>query len=123
MFKFEIIHQSSRSNARVGQIITPHGVIQTPNYVPVGTNGTLKAVDNALLAQHNCQLLFCNTYHLALHPGAETIEKAGGLHKFIGRNQPIITDSVSQVFSFAYGSVAAAKKPRYENRQWRFEDI
>ena len=55
-----------------------HGVIQTPNYVPVGTNGTLKAVDNALLAQHNCQLLFCNTYHLALHPGAKQLKKRAG---------------------------------------------
>ena len=111
MFKFEIVHESTRSKARVGRITTLHGVIETPNYVPVGTNGTLKAIDNILLAQHNCQLMFCNTYHLSLHPGAEIIEQAGGLHRFIGRHQPIITDSGGfQVFSLAYGSVASELK-------------
>ena len=111
MFKFEVLHQSKRSSARVGRIHTPHGTIETPNYVPVGTNGILKAVDNAMLATLNCQLMFCNTYHLALHPGADIIEKAGGLHRFIGRDQPIITDSGGfQVFSLAYGSVASELK-------------
>ncbi len=111
MFKFELLHQSKRSQARVGRIHTPHGVIDTPNYVPVGTNGVLKAVDNAMLATLNCQLMFCNTYHLALHPGADIVEKAGGLHRYIARNQPIITDSGGfQVFSLAYGSVASELK-------------
>ncbi|MBL97707.1 MAG: tRNA-guanosine(34) transglycosylase [Legionellales bacterium] len=113
MFKFEVLHQSKRSAARVGRITTPHGVIDTPNYVPVATNGVLKAVDNTLLNQHDCQLMFCNTYHLALHPGADIIEKAGGIHKFIGRNRPIITDSGGfQVFSLAYGSVASELKSK-----------
>ena len=113
MFKFEVLHQSKRSAARVGRITTPHGVIDTPNYVPVATNGVLKAVDNTLLNQHDCQLMFCNTYHLALHPGADIIEKAGGIHKFIGRDRPIITDSGGfQVFSLAYGSVASELKSK-----------
>ncbi|HAV93677.1 MAG TPA: tRNA guanosine(34) transglycosylase Tgt, partial [Proteobacteria bacterium] len=65
------------------------------------------------LNQHDCQLMFCNTYHLALHPGADIIEKAGGIHKFIGRNRPIITDSGGfQVFSLAYGSVASELKSK-----------
>jgi len=105
-FSFKIIHQSKKSKARVGQIITPHGIIDTPNFVAVGTNGTLKALDNQMLAQMEQQLMFCNTYHLLLHPGPEAIKAAGGLHTYINRNQPIITDSGGfQVFSLAYGSV------------------
>ena len=105
-FKFKIIHQSKKSRARVGQIITPHGVIDTPNFVAVGTNGSLKALDNHLLEKIDQQLIFCNTYHLMLHPGADVVKNAGGLHKFINRTKPIITDSGGfQVFSLAYGSV------------------
>lgn len=105
-FSFKIVHQSKKSKARVGQIITPHGIIDTPNFVAVGTNGTLKALDNQMLEQMEQQLMFCNTYHLMLHPGADVVKAAGGLHKFINRNQPIITDSGGfQVFSLAYGTV------------------
>jgi len=79
----------------------------------VATNGTLKAVDNAMLNQHDCQLMFCNTYHLALHPGGDIVQQAGGLHKFINRDKPIITDSGGfQVFSLAYGSVANELKSK-----------
>lgn len=106
-FGFKVLHQSKRSRARVGQITTPHGVIDTPNFVAVGTNGTLKALDNDLVDSIGLQLMFCNTYHLLLQPGPQVVEKAGGLHKFIQRKMPIITDSGGfQVFSLAYGSVA-----------------
>ncbi len=112
-FRFEICHQSTKSKARVGKIHTPHGIIDTPNYVPVGTNGTLKAVDNAMFNQQDCQLMFCNTYHLALHPGEDVVAQAGGLHQFINRDKPIITDSGGfQVFSMAYGSVANELKSK-----------
>lgn len=105
-FSFKIIHQSKKSRARVGQIITPHGIIDTPNFVAVGTNGTLKALDNVMLEELEQQLMFCNTYHLLLHPGPEVVKAAGGIHKFINRTQPIITDSGGfQVFSLAYGTV------------------
>lgn len=105
-FKFELIHQSTKSRARVGRIHTPHGIIDTPNFVPVGTNGTIKATDSVLADQLGVQLMFCNTYHLMLHPGTDTVKQAGGLHKFINRKQPIITDSGGfQVFSLAYGTV------------------
>ncbi|MBP6870020.1 tRNA-guanosine(34) transglycosylase [Candidatus Babeliales bacterium] len=105
-FSFKVIYQSKKSKARVGQIITPHGIIDTPNFVAVGTNGTLKALDNQMLEQMEQQLMFCNTYHLLLHPGPEVVKAAGGIHKFINRNQPIITDSGGfQVFSLAYGTV------------------
>lgn len=117
-FSFELIHTSTKSRARVGRIHTPHGVIDTPNFVGVGTNGTLKSLDNATVHQIGLQLMFCNTYHLMLQPGTETVKKAGGLHSFIRRSLPIITDSGGfQVFSLAYGSVADELKSRGKKKQ------
>lgn len=105
-FRFERIHQSKKSRARVGRIHTPHGIIDTPNFVAVGTNATLKALDSKTVSEIGLQLMFCNTYHLMLQPGSKTIANAGGLHKFINRDKPIITDSGGfQVFSLAYGTV------------------
>eukprot|EP00741_Cyanophora_paradoxa_P022903 tig00021525_g22123.t1 len=105
-FRFEILHRSTKSRARVGRIYTPHGVIDTPGFVGVGTNGSLKSLDVQMADQEGLQLMFCNTYHLVLQPGSETVAKAGGLHKFLNRKNPIITDSGGfQVFSLAYGSV------------------
>lgn len=113
MFRFELIHQSKKSRARVGRIHTPHGIIDTPNFVAVGTNGTLKALDNKMVDSIGLQLMFCNTYHLLLQPGPAVVQRAGGLHKFINRQMPIITDSGGfQVFSLAYGSVADELKSR-----------
>ncbi len=112
-FRFELIHQSKKSRARVGKIYTPHGIIDTPNFVAVGTNGTLKALDNQLVTQMGLQLMFCNTYHLMLQPGAEQVAKLGGLHNFIKRDLPIITDSGGfQVFSLAGGKVSGELKSR-----------
>ncbi len=106
MLTFEIVYQSKKSAARVGRIHTPHGIIETPNFVPVATHAALKAVDSLVAAPLDIQLLFCNTYHLLLHPGPETVELAGGLHSFMQRDKPIITDSGGfQVFSLAYGGV------------------
>ena len=111
--KFEILHTSSKSQARVGRIHTPHGIIDTPNFVAVGTHGTLKALDNQTVHDIGLQLMFCNTYHLLLQPGTEVVRDAGGLHHFINRKLPIITDSGGfQVFSLAYGSVASELKSR-----------
>jgi queuine tRNA-ribosyltransferase len=105
-FKFELIHQSKQSRARVGKIHTPHGIIDTPNFVAVGTNATLKALDSKTVNDIGLQLMFCNTYHLMLQPGTQTIAQAGGLHSFMNRQMPIITDSGGfQVFSLAYGGV------------------
>ncbi len=112
-FKFELIYQSKKSNARVGRIHTPHGIIDTPNFVAVGTNAALKAADSVLVDQLEQQLMFCNTYHLMIQPGTDIVKKAGGLHKFMNRKQPIITDSGGfQVFSLAYGSVHDELKSR-----------
>jgi queuine tRNA-ribosyltransferase len=108
---FKIIHTSTKSRARVGKITTPHGIIDTPNFVAVGTNGTIKALDSILVQELGLQLMFCNTYHLLLQPGTKVVKEAGGLHQFINRKLPIITDSGGfQVFSLAYGSVASELK-------------
>ncbi len=112
-FRFEIIHRSKRSSGRVGRLYTPHGVIDTPNFVPVATNATIKALDSVTLDSLNAQLIFCNTYHLLLHPGTDVVKAAGGLHRFMNRKMPIITDSGGfQVFSLAYGSIADELKSR-----------
>lgn len=117
-FFFEPIHYSKKSRARVGKIHTPHGVIDTPGFVGVGTNGTLKSIDNITAQEAGLQLLFCNTYHLLLQPGTEVVKEAGGLHSFIQRTQPIITDSGGfQVFSLAYGSVANELKSKGIKKQ------
>lgn len=116
-FRFELLHQSHKSRARVGRIHTPHGVIDTPNFVAVGTNGTLKGVDSQMVNELGLQLMFCNTYHLMLQPGTEIVKKAGGLHSFINRNAPIITDSGGfQVFSLAYGTVKDELKSKGQKK-------
>ena len=107
-FSFEVLHQSRKSAARVGRIHTPHGVVDTPSFVGVATNGAFKALDHGLADDAGLQLMFCNTYHLMLRPGPDVVEAAGGLHEFIGRSKdrPIITDSGGfQVFSMSEGSV------------------
>lgn len=115
--KFEILKTSKKSKARVGRIHTPHGIIDTPNFVAVGTNGTIKALDSQMVKEIGLQLMFCNTYHLLLQPGADVVEKAGGLHQFMQRDQPIITDSGGfQVFSLAYGSVAEELKSKGQKK-------
>ena len=103
-FRFEVLHESRRpgSRARVGKIHTPHGVIDTPAFVPVGTSAALKGITNEQAAAAGVQLMFCNTYHLLVHPGPQVVAEAGGLHSFMRRRGPIITDSGGfQVFSLA----------------------
>jgi queuine tRNA-ribosyltransferase len=113
-----------------GRITTPHGVIDTPGFVAVGTNAALKALDFPNANNAGQQLIFSNTYHLMLHPGTSVIKEAGGIHKFTGRaNHPFITDSGGfQVFSLAYGSVQESleskgelkiSKPKGNKRHWR----
>ncbi len=113
MFKFEVVHTSKKSKARAGIIHTPHGLIHTPSFVAVGTNGTLKALSNDVVDKIGLELMFCNTYHLLLQPGPKVVAEAGGLHTFINRKLPLITDSGGfQVFSLAYGSVHNELKSR-----------
>jgi len=116
-FRFEVVHVSKKSRARVGRIHTPHGVIDTPGFVPVGTNGSLKGVTAEQLNSLDVQLLFCNTYHLMVQPGTDVVEKAGGLHTFMQRNRPLITDSGGfQVFSLAYGGYTEELKSKGNKR-------
>ncbi len=92
---FRVLHASRRpgSRARVGRIGTPHGHIDTPNFVGVGTHASMKALTPAQALDTGLQLMFCNTYHLGLHPGPEVVAAAGGLHAFMGWARPLITDS------------------------------
>ena len=98
---FEIIHSDNASDARAGVITTAHGQIRTPIFMPVGTVGSVKAVHFSELEQQvKAQIILGNTYHLYLRPGLNILNKAGGLHKFIGWDRPILTDSGGfQVFS------------------------
>ncbi len=102
--QFTIHHNDSGSNARTGTIITDHGAIKTPVFMPVGTAGTVKAIHNKdLHEQVNARIILGNTYHLYLRPGTEILKKAGGLHKFNAWNKPILTDSGGyQVYSLAH---------------------
>ena len=101
--KFTVEQKDLQSNARAGTIITDHGEIQTPIFMPVGTVGSVKAVSQQQLKTDvGAQIILGNTYHLYLRPGLETLEAAGGLHKFNGWDKPILTDSGGfQVFSLA----------------------
>lgn len=102
MFSFELIKKDSRTKARLGKIKTDHGEIQTPIFMPVGTKATVKTMKTDELKNLKAQIILGNTYHLYLRPGTEVIEKAGGLHKFMNWDGPILTDSGGfQVFSLA----------------------
>ncbi|HHW81693.1 MAG TPA: tRNA guanosine(34) transglycosylase Tgt [Bacteroidales bacterium] len=101
--KFELQHTDNLSNARAGLITTDHGVIETPIFMPVGTVGSVKAVQMYELKEDiEAQIILGNTYHLYLRPGLDILKKAGGLHKFNSWNKPMLTDSGGfQVFSLS----------------------
>lgn len=101
--KFNLLHSDPASKARAGTIETAHGIIQTPIFMPVGTAGTVKGVHQRELKNDiSAQIILGNTYHLYLRPGTGILEKAGGLHKFMGWDGPILTDSGGyQVFSLS----------------------
>lgn len=101
--KFELTATDPHSKARVGEITTAHGVVPTPIFMPVGTAGSVKAVhQRELEADIDAKIILGNTYHLYLRPGVDLLEKVGGLHKFIGWNRPLLTDSGGyQVYSLA----------------------
>ncbi|MCL4279715.1 MAG: tRNA guanosine(34) transglycosylase Tgt, partial [Ignavibacteriaceae bacterium] len=103
MLKFSVINKDKASKARAGFFETDHGVVETPAFMPVGTQGTVKAVNQDYLEKDiNAQIILSNTYHLYLRPGTEVLEKAGGLHKFMNWQKPILTDSGGyQVYSLS----------------------
>jgi queuine tRNA-ribosyltransferase len=99
-FSFEL--RSTDGAARLGELRTPHGVVQTPAFMPVGTQGSVKAMRQRDLEEAGAQIILGNTYHLHLRPGDQLIARHGGLHRFIGWQRPILTDSGGyQVFSLA----------------------
>ena len=90
---FKILHQDLSSEARLGRLETAHGIIETPIFMPVGTQGTVKSVSPDELINLGTQIILGNTYHLFVRPGTETIKKLGGLHSFMNWQKPILTDS------------------------------
>lgn len=104
MFEFTVIHRSTKSRARVGVLKTPHGEIETPAFVPVATRASLKTLESHEAAEIGSQVLICNTFHLHLVPGENIVKKAGGLHRFMKWDRPLMTDSGGfQVLSFGFG--------------------
>lgn len=100
MLKYTLLKEATDSRARLGQIETPHGVIDTPVFMPVGTQATVKTITPEELEEMGAQIILSNTYHLYLRPGEEIIREAGGLHRFMNWSGSILTDSGGfQVFS------------------------
>lgn len=109
--KFTILRKSKTSKARLGMIETKHGVIHTPAFIPVGTQATVKGITPEQLKSIGVESVLCNTYHLYLRPGDETVKKLGGLHKFMNWDRPIWTDSGGfQVFSLGAAMVHGVSK-------------
>src|SRR5699024_454224 len=98
--RYELIKTCKQSGARLGRLHTPHGVIETPIFMPVGTQATVKSMTPEELKEIGAQIILSNTYHLYLRPGQDIVKEAGGLHKFMNWDRPILTDSGGfQVFS------------------------
>ena len=101
-FAFEVQQASASSLARCGVWHTPHGAVETPAFMPVGTRGTVRGLWPEQVAETGAEMVLANTYHLALRPGAEVVEELGGLHQFMQWDGPILTDSGGfQIFSLA----------------------
>ncbi len=111
---FKILHQDKNSSARLGILKTRHGEIPTPCFMPVGTQGTVKMLSSRDLEEAGADIILANAYHLSLRPGIEVIKNAGGLHKFISWDKPILTDSGGyQIFSMA----SPPSKPKVANKK------
>jgi len=100
--QFDLIKTDSSTRARLGKIITTHGIVNTPAFMPVGTQGTVKSMIPEEIKNCGAEIILGNTYHLYLRPGHETIKKLGGLHKFMNWPHPLLTDSGGfQVYSLS----------------------
>lgn len=101
--RFDLLHTDAASRARLGRLHTPHGAVPTPLFAPVGTQATVKTMTPRDLQELGAGLILANTYHLFLRPGADLVQRMGGLHAFMGWDGPILTDSGGyQVFSLAH---------------------
>jgi queuine tRNA-ribosyltransferase len=115
-FKFDITFQSSGSKARLGRLSTPHGIVETPAFIFCATKAAIKGATPYHMHQENTQIILANTYHLMLQPGAELIAQMGGLHRFMGWDGPLLTDSGGfQIFSLGHGSIAEEVKGRRQS--------
>jgi queuine tRNA-ribosyltransferase/7-cyano-7-deazaguanine tRNA-ribosyltransferase len=104
MIEFKIIYKSKKSNARIGILKTPHGEIETPSFVGVATQAVVKTLTSKDVEETKSQILISNTFHLHLKPGEKFVKKAGGIHKFMNWDRPLMTDSGGfQVFSLGFG--------------------
>jgi len=111
MSKFEFQLDGVRAKARAGQFTTAHGVVKTPIFMPVGTQATVKALDSLDIEHLFAQIILANTYHLYLRPGMEVLKSAGGIHKFMHWQKPILTDSGGfQVFSLGKQTQSAGNQ-------------
>jgi queuine tRNA-ribosyltransferase len=112
-FSFNITHKDPNSYARTGVLTTPHGAIETPNFIFCGTKASVKGLSPLQLRECGTDIILSNTYHLMLSPGPDLVADMGGLHKFMNWNGPMFTDSGGfQIFSLGYGSVADEIKGR-----------
>ena len=112
-FGFEVTHRDAKSGARVGKLKTPHGTIETPNYIFCGTKASIKNLSPIQMKEAQTDIILANTYHLMIQPGADLVEKMGGLHKFMNWEGPLLTDSGGfQVFSMGHGTCADEIKGR-----------
>ena len=118
-FAFDIIEKDKNSNARCGKLTTPHGVVETPAFIFCGTKAAIKGATPQEMKAENTQIILSNTYHLMLQPGSKTVKKLGGLHKMMGWDGPMFTDSGGyQIFSLGHGSVSEEiKGTRLNNKR------
>ncbi len=115
-FTFELIAQDKQTGARAGVLHTPHGAIETPVFMPVGTQATVKTLDQNDLVEAQVQIILGNAYHLYLRPGHELIDRAGGLHAFMNWQRPILTDSGGfQVFSLGDLNTISEEGVRFQS--------
>ena len=102
-FYLEILHVDKNCGARYGYLHTPHGKVEFPMFMPVGTLATVKTMSPEEIKECGAGVILANTYHLSIRPGADLVEKAGGLHKFMNYDGPMLTDSGGfQVFSLSF---------------------
>lgn len=117
-FSFEYIRPNPNSRARLGKITTPHGVIETPAFIFCATKAAIKGLSPVQMREAGTQIILSNTYHLMLQPGSEIVAQHGGLHKFMGWDGPMLTDSGGfQIFSLGHGSVAQEIKGRHQGNE------
>ncbi len=112
---FDFSIQATDGYARAGTLTTPHGVVQTPIFMPVGTQATVKGITREQIREIGSQIILANTYHLEMRPGSEVVRDFGGVHGFAGVDMPILTDSGGfQVFSLGQAGVTDGAR-RKEN--------